>query len=419
MMRPALRSAATQSVDRRQSASHLVSNDYIIDSTMASSTSPIRIGVLFSETGVTSVIERSQRLATWLAIEEINSAGGIDGREIELVAYDPESRPSRYQALAKKLVMEDGVRVIVGCYMSSTRKAIIPVVEKSNSLLLYPTLYEGFEYSRNIIYTGAAPNQNSVQLAEYMMRRHGSRVFMVGSDYIYPYESNRIMSDLVLERGGQKVGEVYLPLDASWEDFITLMKRIKALSPDFIFSTVVGDGTSLLYKAYRQLGMDPARMPIASLTTCEAEVRQMGREAAEGHITAAPYFQSVDTPANRACQETLRRKFGHDMISNQCWESAYFQAHLLANAMRRVGSDDVEGLLRVLPGSEFDAPQGRVRIDEHNHHTYLRPRIGRVNATGQFDILEETHHWVRPDPYLISHSLEEWSSRVKVVDQSP
>jgi branched-chain amino acid transport system substrate-binding protein len=136
--------------------------------------------VLFSETGVTSVIERSQRLGTWLAIEEVNGAGGINGREIELVAYDPESRPSRYQALARRLVTEDGVRVILGCYMSSTRKAIIPVVEKSNSLLLYPTLYEGFEYSRNIIYTGAAPNQNSVQLAEYMTRMHGSRVFMVG-----------------------------------------------------------------------------------------------------------------------------------------------------------------------------------------------------------------------------------------------
>jgi len=386
---------------------------------MSSNFDPIRIGVLFSETGVTSVIERSQRLGTWFAVEEINAAGGIHGREVELVAYDPESRPSRFQALAKKLISEDGVRVILGCYMSSTRKALIPVVEKSNSLLMYPTLYEGFEYSRNVIYTGAAPNQNSVQLAEYMTRMYGSRIFMVGSDYIYPYETNRIMSDLVLERGGKKVGEVYLPLDASWEDFITLVKRIKGLAPDFIFSTVVGDGTALLYKAYRQLGIDPARMPIASLTTCEAEVRQMGREAAEGHITAAPYFQSVDTVANRACLQTLRQRFGHDIVANQCWEAAYFQVHLLADAMRRAGSDEVEALLRVLPGSEFDAPQGRVRIDEHNHHTYLRPRIGRVNGSGQFDILEETHHWVRPDPYLISHSLEEWSTRVKVVDPSP
>ncbi len=401
-----------------KSAGHSHGNEDIIFLIMKSTTSaPIRIGVLFSETGVTSVIERSQRLATWLAIEEVNSAGGIGGREVELVAYDPQSRPSRFQSLAKKLVTEDGVRVILGCYMSSTRKALIPVVEKSNSLLLYPTLYEGFEYSRNIIYTGAAPNQNSVQLAEYMTRTYGSRVFMVGSDYIYPYESNRIMSDLILERGGQKAGEVYLPLDASWEDFVTLAKRIKSLSPDFIFSTVVGDATSLLYKAYRQLGMDPAKIPIASLTTCEAEVRQMGHDAAEGHITAAPYFQSVDTIANRTCQENLKRRFGNDVVTNQCWEAAYFQVHLLANAMRRAHSDDVEALLRVLPGSEFDAPQGRVRIDEHNHHTYLRPRIGRVNNKGQFDILEETHHWVRPDPYLISHSLEEWTARVRVVHQ--
>lgn len=382
----------------------------------SSSTAPIRVGVLFSETGVTSVIERSQRLGTWLAAEEVNGAGGINGRELELVAYDPQSRPSQFQSLAKKLVSEDGVRVILGCYMSSTRKALVPIVEKSNSLLLYPTLYEGFEYSRNVIYTGAAPNQNSVQLAEYMTRTFGSRVFMVGSDYIYPYESNRIMSDLILERGGKKVGEVYLPLDASWEDFVTLTKRIKSLSPDFIFSTVVGDATSLFYKACRQVGIDATRMPIASLTTGEAELRQMGRDAAEGHITSAPYFQSVDTAANRTFQDTLKRRFGSDLVTNQCLEAAYFQVHLLANAMRRAGSDDVEALLRVLPGSEYEAPQGRVRIDQHNHHTYLRPRIGRANALGQFEILEETQHWVRPDPYLISHSLEEWTSRLRVVN---
>ena len=186
---------------------------------------PIRVGMLFSDTGVTSVIEGSERRATKLAAEEINQAGGINGRELQLVSYDPESRPARFQALAEKLILEDGVHLILGCYMSSTRKAVVPVVEKFNALLLYPTLYEGFEYSRNVFYTGAAPNQNSVQLAEFMLRRFGSRVLMVGSDYIYPYESNRIMSDLILERGGEKVEEVYLPLDASAEDFVVIAKR--------------------------------------------------------------------------------------------------------------------------------------------------------------------------------------------------
>jgi branched-chain amino acid transport system substrate-binding protein len=185
----------------------------------AKSTEPIRVGVLFSETGVTSVIEDSERMGTLLAIQEINDAGGINGRELQAVSYDPKSRPAHFAALAEKLILEERVHVILGCYMSSTRKAVIPVVERWNALLMYPTLYEGFEYSRNVIYTGAAPNQNSVQLAGFMLREFGSRVFMIGSDYIYPYESNRIMSDLILERGGEKAGEIYLPLDASWEDY--------------------------------------------------------------------------------------------------------------------------------------------------------------------------------------------------------
>jgi branched-chain amino acid transport system substrate-binding protein len=378
---------------------------------------PFRVGVLFSETGVTSVIERSELMGTLLAVEEINEAGGIHGRELQFKHYDPESRPARFQQLAEKLVVEDGVRVILGCYMSSTRKAVIPVVEKWNALLMYPTLYEGFEYSRNVVYTGAAPNQNSVQLAEFMLRTFGSRVFMVGSDYIYPYESNRIMSDLILERGGEKVAEYYLPLDAPWDDFQAIVKRIRQLKPDFIFSTVVGDGTALLYRACREAGLDPARTPIGSLTTCEAEVQQMGAELAEGHVTSAVYFQSVASELNERCVAKCKARFGENVVLNMCWEAAYFQTHLLANALRRAGTDNVRELLRVLPGSEFLAPQGMVRVDEDNHHTYLRPRIGRVNAKGQFDILEEATSWVRPDPYLVDHTLQDWSVRVPLQAQ--
>ena len=379
---------------------------------------PIRVGVLFSQTGVTSVIESSQRQATLLATEEINQAGGIDGRPLELVAYDPQSRPARYHALAEKMILEDRVRIIVGCYMSSSRKAVIPVVERWNGLLLYPTLYEGFEYSRNVFYTGAAPNQNSVQLADFMLRRFGSRVFMVGSDYIYPYESNRIMSDLILERGGEKVAEVYLPLDASQDEFTAIARRIKETQPSFIFSTVVGDSTALLHRAYAQIGLKPEQMPIASLTTSEAEVQQMGADIAEGHITSAPYFQSVAEPVNLRCVDNYKRRFGDEQVTNQCWEAAYFQMHMLADAMRRMGSDSVSDLLRVLPGSSYAAPQGTIRIDEHNHHTYLHPRIGRVNAAGQFDIVEQVERTVRPDPYLVSHSLQDWSARSRLTDQA-
>ena len=377
----------------------------------STSNKAFKVGVLYSETGVTSAIETSQRMATTLAIEQINEGGGINGTPLEVVQYDPASSPSQYGALASRLILDDGVRVIFGCYMSSTRKAVIPVVEKWNALLMYPTLYEGFEYSSNVIYTGAAPNQNSIQLAEYMLKNYGSRVFMVGSNYIYPYESNRIMSDLISARGGEKAGEYYLPLDAPEDAYLTIAQKIKDTSPDFIFSTVVGIGTTLLYRAYARLKLDPVHMPIASLTTSEAEVKEMGADVAEGHITSATYFQSVNTEENRRVLQEYQTRFGDGLVTNMCWEAAYFQTHLVGNALRQTGSDDVAQLIKVIAGAEYRAPQGTIKIDAQNHHTFLWPRVGRVNSTGQFDILEESRHSVRPDPYLVEHTPREWSSR--------
>ncbi|MFZ5527742.1 MAG: transporter substrate-binding domain-containing protein [Pseudomonadota bacterium] len=376
-------------------------------------TSPIQVGVLFSNEGATAGIERSQLMGTLFAIREINEAGGIDGRELVAVHRDPQSNLQRYQQLATQLVRDDNVNVIFGCYMSSTRKAVIPVVEKWNRLLFYPTLYEGFEFSGNVIYTGAAPNQNSVLLADYMTRHFGPRVYMVGSDYIYPYESNRLMSDFVLTRpGGTKVGERYVRLDATEKDFAPIIQDIVDKQPDFIFSTVVGRGTRMLYQAYAEAGLDPRRMPLASLTTCEVEAAEMGAAVAQGHITAAPYFQSLGTPLNRQCLARFKAQFGTEVQPNMCWEAAYFQVHLFANALRAAGSDELDRLMPFLLGSEFDAPQGRVRIDPANHHTRLYPRIGRLDAQGQFEVLAQTAQGVDPDPYLVNHAVGEWNDPV-------
>ena len=373
-------------------------------------TDPIRVGVLFSRAGTTSRVEISQLFGTFFAIREINDGGGIDGRELVAVHYDPECVPQKYRLLAEKLVQDDRINVIFGCYMSSTRKAVMPVVEKWQRLLLYPTPYEGFEFSRNIIYTGAAPNQNSAQLADYMTRHFGVRVYLVGSDYIYPYESNRIMSDFILERpGGTKLAERYVRLDATERDFLPIARDIKDKQPDFIFSTVVGKGTRMLYQAFADAGLDPAKMPIASLTTCEAEVSEMGTRIAAGHITAAPYFQAVDNPVNRECLARFRALYGDQIEPNMCWEAAYFQVHMFARAMKQSGSDEIDRLLPYLLGSEFDAPQGRVRIDPATHHTRLYPRIGRVGGDGRFLVVAESCVGVDADPYLVNHPVDEWS----------
>ena len=374
---------------------------------------PVRVGILFSETGVTSTIGLSQLQGALLGIEEINEAGGIDGRELVAVRYDPQSQPARYADLAERLIVQDGVNVIFGCYMSSSRKAVIPVVEKWNKLLFYPTLYEGFEYSGNVIYTGAAPNQNSVQLAEFMTANFGARVYLIGSDYIYPYESNRIMGELVLQRpGSEKLAERYMALDATEKDYAAVIADIRDKRPDFIFSTVVGESTAALYRAYAEAGFDPKTMPIASLTTSEAEISQMARGVAAGHYTSAPYFQSIQSDANRRCLARLSQHFGDGSVPNLCWESSYFQMHIFANALRQSGDEGIARLLPHILGSEFDAPQGRVKIDPTNHHTCLYPRIGRVNVDGQFTIVRQATRSVYPDPYLVTHSLGDWTAKL-------
>jgi branched-chain amino acid transport system substrate-binding protein len=368
-----------------------------------------RVGVLFSQTGVTAAIERTQLNATLLAIEEINAGGGVLGRLIEPVMYDPASDPKKFRAFAERLFQVDRIRLLFACYMSSTRKAVLPVVEAHRGLLFYPTLYEGFEYSRHCIYTGAAPNQNSLQLAKFLLSAYGNRFLFVGSNYIYPYESNRVMGDFVAQGKGKVLDEIYIPLYPEPKDFDKVIGRIKKTSPDVIFSTVVGSGTATLYRAYRTAGFDPTRMPIASLTTSEAEVAEMGAEAAEGHITAAPFFETLSSPTARRFVASFKEKYGADAPVTAGAEASYFQLHLAMRAVAKCGTDDPELVLANLRDSEFDAPQGRVRIDLENNHTYLWPRIARLDRNGRFQTVWNPGVRVKPDPYCVVQSLDDWS----------
>jgi branched-chain amino acid transport system substrate-binding protein len=368
-----------------------------------------RVGVLFSQTGVTAAIERTQLNATLLGIEEINASGGVLGRLIEPVMYDPASDPKKFRAFAERLFQVDRIRLLFACYMSSTRKAVLPVVEAHRGLLFYPTLYEGFEYSQHCIYTGAAPNQNSLQLAKFLLSAYGNRFLFVGSNYIYPYESNRVMGDFVAQGKGKVLDEIYIPLYPEPKDFEKVIARIKKTSPDVIFSTVVGSGTATLYRAHRAAGFDPTRMPIASLTTSEAEVAEMGPEAAEGHITAAPFFETLSSPTARRFVSSFKEKYGDDAPVTAGAEASYFQLHLAMRAVAKCGTDDPEQVLANLRDSEFDAPQGRVRIDLENNHTYLWPRIARLDRFGRFQTVWNPGVRVRPDPYCVVQSLDDWS----------
>lgn len=362
---------------------------------------PWRVGVLFSQSGVMAVIEETQLRATLLAIEEVNRAGGINGRELVPVLYDPASETGAFALGAKRLMIEDGVTTIFGCYTSSSRKAVLPVVERLNGLLWYPTLYEGFEFSPNVIYTGAAPNQNSVALCSYLIENYGTRFYFVGSDYVYPRESNRVMRDLLRSQGGEVVGETYLDLRAKRPDFLPVMRQIKSAGADVIFSTVVGYSTVYLYQCYAEAGFNPKVMPIASLTTTESEIRAMGFDVANGQITAAPYFQSVVNERNASFVARYKKRYGDDEPTNMCAEAAYFQVHLFANALAQTNSMETDIIKPTVLGADFDAPQGRVSVNAATSHTNLWTRIGRANRSGQFNIVRESPTPVWADPYLV------------------
>ncbi len=360
-----------------------------------------RVGVLFSHSGFMAIIEDTQLRGTLLAIDEINAGGGVNGRELVPVIYDPGSEPVVFGQLAKRLMVEDGISTIFGCYTSSSRKAVIPVVERLNGLLWYPTLYEGFEFSPNVIYTGAAPNQNSVVLSRYLMENFGRRIFFVGSDYIYPRESNRIMAEMLRRQGGEVVGEAYVPLRAQRSDFRSIMREIKAVRPDAIFSTVVGDGTVYLYQSYFDSGFDSTNMPIASLTTTEAEIRAMGFDVGEGHITAASYFQNIGGACNEHFVSRYQKRYGADEPTNACVEAAYFQVHVFAKALESTNSMATDVLRTMVLGTEYEAPQGAISINEASNHADLWTRIGRANRCGQFDVVLQSQDVVPADPYMI------------------
>lgn len=351
-----------------------------------------------------SVIEDTQLRGTLTAIEEINDAGGINGRPLQPVIYDPSSEALAFGRYAKRLMVEDGVTAIFGCYTSSSRKAVLPVVERLNGLLWYPTIYEGFEFSRNVIYTGAAPNQNSVALCRFLMEQFGLRFYFIGSDYIYPHESNRIMRELVKHSGGEVVGERYVSLRASRRDFVSVMQDLRAVQPDVIFSTVVGEGTIYLYQTYADCGFDPKIMPIASLTTTEAEMQAMGCDVGEGHITAAPYFHGIGNERSSSFAALYRKRYGDDQPTNMCLEAAYFQVHVFAKALAQVNSLDTDLLRSAALGSQFEAPQGRISINAMCGHADLWTRIGRGNRQGHFDVLYESTSRVWADPYMIGYS---------------
>ena len=342
----------------------------------------IKVGILHSLSGTIAIIERSLHNAELLAIDEINAAGGVMGKMIEPVVEDPQSMVQIFNDKAKKLLLEDQVIAVLGCYTSASRQSVLPVFEKYNGVLLYPTLYEAQECSKNCFYTGAVPNQQLDDFVPWIINELGrKRFYLIGANYIYPKETNRAVKALLKKYGGEAVAEEYSPLGHT--EFSTNINKIAAAEPDVVFSDLVGDQVVAFYKQYRQFGITADIIPICTPITTEQEVAAMGAENALGHYTSFNYFQSVDTPENQSFVERYKARYGANEVTNAVMEAAYFQTHLLAQAIERTGSTEADALIyEGLPGQEFQAPQGKVKIDEKNHHAWLWARIGPRQRAG-------------------------------------
>ncbi len=334
-----------------------------------------------------------------MAIEEINAAGGVNGMKLVPVVEDPESDPATFAQKARKLVLSDKCVSVFGSYTSASRKAVLPVFEKYKSLYWYPTLYEGRECSQNVIYTGAVPNQQQKDFIPWLVKNFGKKFYLIGSNYIYPKEENNVCKILLNQLGGEVVGEEYVPLGHS--EFGSVIQKFKDTQPNVIFSTVVGDSVVALHRQYKAAGLDPAKMPMASLTTSEEEIAAMGGDFAAGHFTSAPYFMSTDTPENHKFVEAFQKRWGKDKVTHFVSEPAYFQVYLFKQAVEKLTAGDIapEAIRKAAWGQEFRAPEGLVKIDPENAHTYLWPKIGQAQANGQFKIIAQVKEWVKPSPY--------------------
>lgn len=359
----------------------------------------IKIGILHSLSGTIAIIERSLHNAELLAIDEINANGGVRGKMLEPVVEDPQSMVQVFSEKAKKLLLEDQVVAVLGCYTSASRQSVLPVFEQYNGVLLYPTLYEAQECSKNCFYTGAVPNQQLDDFVPWIINELGRKKFyLIGANYIYPKETNREVKALLEKFGGETVAEEYSPLGHT--EFSTNINKIAASGCDTVFSTLVGDQIVAFYKQYEQFGITANDLPICTPITTEQEIQAMGARYANGHYTSFNYFQSVDTPENKSFVESYKAKYGKNEVTNAVMEAAYFQTYFLAQAIEKAGTDADALIYEGLPGQEFQAPQGKVKIDEKNHHAWLWARIGKANENGQFDVVWKSEDWIRPDPWV-------------------
>jgi urea transport system substrate-binding protein len=371
----------------------------------AASGNTIKVGILHSLTGTMAISETSLKDVELMAIDEINAKGGVLGKKIEPIVEDPESKfTDVFPEKAKKLLLKDKVPVVFGCWTSVSRKNVLPVFEENNGLLFYPVQYEGNESSKNVVYTGAAPNQQILPAVEWLMSKAGGekkKFYLLGSDYIFPRTANLIIVKYLESKGLTPVAEKYTPLGHL--EYQNIVQDIKKADPDVIFSTINGDSNVNFYNELAAQGITADKIPVVAVSVGEDELRGLDPSKVKGHLAAWNYFQSIDTPVNKEFVKRFKAKYGNDRVTDDPIEAAYFGVYFWKLAVEKAGSTDVDKVREAIvhgsgDGIEFDAPEGKVRLDPKTQHTYKYFRMGKIRDDKQFDIVY-TSDLIAPDPY--------------------
>jgi urea transport system substrate-binding protein len=370
---------------------------------------PIKIGILHSRTGTMAISERAVIDATLLAIDEINEKGGLLGRPIEAVVEDGESDSSTFAIRAEKLIAKDRACTIFGCWTSASRKTVLPVIEKHDHLLFYPVQYEGLEQSPNIVYTGAAPNQQIIPALKWCLTAlKKKRLFLVGSDYVFPRAANAIIRDQAKSLGAEIVGEEYLLLGCS--DVGQLVRKIVAARPEAILNTINGDSNVAFFRALRAAGVMPDVTPTISFSISEEELSSLSMKDLVGDYAAWNYFQTVDRSQNREFVKRFQSRHGKLRFISDPMEAAYVGVHLWAQAVKEAGDDAVANIRKAVRHQTFDAPEGMVRIDPQTQHTSKVFRIGRITTANRFEVCYSSDSPIAPIPYPNTRRKGEWDA---------
>ncbi|EHB50389.1 urea ABC transporter, urea binding protein [Mycolicibacterium rhodesiae JS60] len=371
------------------------------DSCVDTSGSNIKVGSLNSLSGTMAISEVTVRDAIKLAVDEINSKGGVLGKQIQVVGEDGASDPAVFAQKAEKLIKDDCVAAVFGGWTSSSRKAMLPVFESNNSLLYYPVQYEGLESSKNIFYTGATTNQQIVPALDFLKEKGVTSLYLVGSDYVFPQTANRIIKAYAAANGIEIKGEDYTPLGAT--DFSTIVNKVRASNAGAVFNTLNGDSNVAFFKEYTNAGLTPQKMPVVSVSIAEEEVTGIGAQNIAGQLTAWNYYQTIDTPVNKAFVAAYKAKYGQNKPTSDPMEAAYVSVYLWKNTAEKAKAFDTKAIQDNAGGVTFDAPEGLVTIDGENHHITKTARIGEIHPDGLIYTIWESPGPITPDPYLKSY----------------